>query len=115
MTRVTGAALAAGMGLGAGLMYYLDPDRGSRRRTHTRNDIRRASHRVQDAVRSRWQTWRSNGPESGSDVRLLNERLRSARGVGVRRVATALAGVAGLGVVARAAMQAREHEFELRS
>ena len=113
MTRATAAALATGMGLGAGLMYYLDPDRGSRRRTHARNDIRRASHRVRESARSRWQTWRSNDHDADPDVRLLGERLRTPRGFGARRVA-ALAGMAGLGVVARAAMQAREHEFELR-
>ena len=114
MTRAT-AALAAGMGLGAGLMYYLDPDRGSRRRTHARNDIRRASHRVQDAARSHWQTWRSTSEDDGSDVRLLGERLRSTRRFGVGRIATALAGAAGLGLAAHAALQARDHEFELRS
>ena len=114
MTRAT-AALTAGMGLGAGLMYYLDPNRGSRRRTHARNEIRRASHRVQDTARARWQTWRSNGHDAHADVRAIDERLRSGHRVNLRRVATALAGVAGLGMAARAAMQMRAHDFELRS
>jgi hypothetical protein len=93
MTRATTALAAA---LGAGLMYYLDPDRGSRRRTHARNQIRQASNRLRTAPG-------------------MAERLRDLGGVRTRRMATALAGVAGLGLTARAAMQARHREFELRS
>ncbi|HET9268717.1 MAG TPA: hypothetical protein VFO31_11160, partial [Vicinamibacterales bacterium] len=48
MLRAT-ATFAAGLGLGAGLMYYLDPDRGSRRRTHARNQLIHASHRMPEA------------------------------------------------------------------
>jgi hypothetical protein len=91
MTRAQ-AAFAAAVGLGAGLMYYFDPERGSRRRTHARNQIVHASHRLR---------------EGG-----LRRRLSSAR---TRQMATTLAGVAGLGLTARAAMQARGREFELRS
>jgi hypothetical protein len=92
MTRAQ-AAFAAAVGLGAGLMYYFDPERGSRRRTHARNQIVHASHRL-----------RAGG---GARGRLITPRTR--------RMATTLAGAAGLALTARAAMQARGHEFELRS
>ena len=49
LTR-TSAALAAGVGLGAGLMYFFDPQRGSRRRTHLRNQVLHASHRFRDTA-----------------------------------------------------------------
>jgi hypothetical protein len=49
-TRAT-IVLAAGVGLGAGLVYFLDGHRGSRRRTRVRNRILHASHRVRDAAR----------------------------------------------------------------
>lgn len=185
MIRAT-ATIAAGVGLGAGLMYFLDPDRGSRRRIHARNQLIHASHRLQDTTRAQL---RSLGlAPDGVDDRVLAERVRSmlghvvshahalaldvSRGVvtvrgpilrnemrrtvkalkrvrGVRRVVNALephpeprrmpgvrdhrlasvadratngrrvaavlAGVAGLGLVARAAMNVRSHEIELRS
>ena len=91
---MTRTAFAAAVGLGAGLMYYLDPQRGSRRRTHARNQIVQASNRLR---------------ERGS----MRRRLASPR---VRQMATTLAGVAGLGLTTHAAMQARRgHELELRS
>lgn len=44
-------ALAVGVSLGAGLMYFFDGHRGSRRRTNVRNRVLQASHRVRDAAR----------------------------------------------------------------
>ena len=102
MTRAI-ATIATGVGLGAGLMYYLDPQRGSRRRTHARNQIVHASHRLRDTARTRWQS---------PDRRLA---WPDVRGIGARRVGAALAGVASLGLAARAALHARTHQFELRS
>jgi len=42
--------LAGGIGLGAALMYVLDPDRGRRRRALVRDQLVSAAHRAPDAV-----------------------------------------------------------------
>ena len=43
-------ALLGGIGLGATLMYMVDPDRGKRRRALMRDKLARASHKVPDAI-----------------------------------------------------------------
>jgi hypothetical protein len=48
MNRVV--ALMSGVGLGAGLMYLLDPDSGGRRRAVARDKARHYAHAVGDAV-----------------------------------------------------------------
>jgi hypothetical protein len=45
-----GIAMLAGMGLGAGLMYVLDPRMGRRRRALARDRAVRMGHRAQEAV-----------------------------------------------------------------
>jgi hypothetical protein len=40
----------AGVGVGAGLMYVLDPQMGRRRRAHARDKIVHAAHEAQDAA-----------------------------------------------------------------
>jgi len=47
MNRAT--ALLTGAGLGAGLMYFLDPIRGRQRRSRVRDKMIRLSHQAQDA------------------------------------------------------------------
>ena len=42
-------AFVYGMSAGAGLMYYLDPDRGRRRRALVRDQVDHATHRLDDA------------------------------------------------------------------
>jgi hypothetical protein len=168
-------------------MYFLDPDRGSRRRTHARNQMAHASHRLRDTARVQWRSMRRE--TDGADDRIVGERVRAllgrvvshahalaldvSKGVvtvsgpilreevrrtlkalsrvdgvrrvvnalephpaprrmpafqregrlawagdrrsGGRRLVAALAGMAGAGLAARAAMNARSHEIELRS
>jgi uncharacterized membrane protein len=43
-------ALLGGIGLGATLMYMVDPDRGKRRRALMRDKLARATHKVPDAI-----------------------------------------------------------------
>lgn len=45
-----GAAMLAGLGLGAGLMYLFDPRQGRRRRALARDKIVRMAHQAEDAV-----------------------------------------------------------------
>ncbi|MGH6611306.1 MAG: YtxH domain-containing protein [Burkholderiaceae bacterium] len=43
-------AFLGGLALGAGLMFYLDPDRGRRRRALARDKAVHLTHKTQDAV-----------------------------------------------------------------
>jgi hypothetical protein len=95
MTREI-TTLAAGVGLGAGLMYFLDPDRGARRRTHARNQLMQASHAVRETsqaqLRPLWQA--QEEIEDG----VLAERARAILGQ-VATHANALALEVSKGVV----------------
>ena len=177
MTRALGS-FAAGVGLGAGMMYYLDPERGARRRAQARNQLVHASHVVKDNSRAQLQAlWQAqediddgllaerarailgrvathaqalalevskgvitvSGPMLRNEIRRTLKALQQIPGVQrvvnalephtappemrtmgrdhhgtARRVATALAGAASLGLVAKAAMLARSREFELQ-
>jgi len=113
-------ALAAGLGLGAGLMYYLDPDRGSRRRTHARNQLIHASHRVPEAramLNRVTNALRANGTPQQIPMPLPRaRRLAWVRDrMPSKRVAAAMAGVASAGLLARTALNSRPHQIELRS
>src|SRR5437763_1294527 len=89
MNRAT--ALLAGAGLGAGLMYFLDPDRGRSRRAWMRDKAVHAAHEAQDAacVVGRDLRQRSQGLMAEAQSRLredhvsddvLVERVRSQMG-----------------------------------
>src|SRR5262245_20048602 len=102
-------ALAAGLGLGAGLMYYLDPDRGSRRRTHARNQLIHASHRVPEARAMLNRVANALGARvTPQQIPIPLPRARRLAWVRdrmpSRRMTAAMAGVAGVGLMARAAM-----------
>jgi uncharacterized membrane protein len=43
-------AIISSLGLGAGLMYFLDPDRGNRRRADARNRVRHLANKAEDAI-----------------------------------------------------------------
>jgi hypothetical protein len=60
----------AWLGLGAGLTYYLDPDRGRRRRALVRDQVIHGFHRLDDAI--------------GVTVRDFGNRLEGLRGVVAR-------------------------------
>jgi osmotically-inducible protein OsmY len=87
----TGAMLLGGLGLGAALMYVLDPERGKRRRALVRDKAVRAAHKTSDAIdaRSRDVVNRARGVaaevkamtgrEEVSDA-VLEERVRAAIG-----------------------------------
>ncbi|HJZ67248.1 MAG TPA: BON domain-containing protein [Blastocatellia bacterium] len=44
--------MIGGIGLGAGLMYALDPDRGKRRRAMLRDKVDRAINKIEDAIQT---------------------------------------------------------------
>jgi hypothetical protein len=58
------ATLAAGMAVGAGIMYLLDPDRGTRRRALVRDKVVRTGRKMSEAADKR--------------IRDLNNRARGA-------------------------------------
>jgi len=117
MTRAAGA-FAAGMGLGAGLMYFFDPDRGRRRRTHARNRMIHASHAVRDNTRAQLLALQRaaadvDGQAGANRVRAFLGRVITHEPKRMPALATVLAGAASLAFVARA-LNARPPEFELR-
>jgi hypothetical protein len=102
-------------------MYYLDPDRGSRRRTHARNQLIHASHRMPEARAMLNRVANALGPRrTPQQIQMPQPRARRLAWVRdrmpSRRMAAAVAGVAGAGLMARAALNGRpQHQIELRS
>jgi hypothetical protein len=84
-------ALLVGLGVGATLMYFFDPNRGARRRALVRDQLVHAGHLMRDAagatsrdianrasgVAARVRGAREDGP---IDDRVLRERIRSQLG-----------------------------------
>ena len=64
--------------MGGGLMYFLDPDRGARRRTHARNQMIHASHAVRDNARTQLQALQRAVDDV--DDQALAERARAIVG-----------------------------------
>jgi osmotically-inducible protein OsmY len=80
-----------GMTVGAGLVYFFDPDRGNRRRALVRDQVVHAGHEIEDAslkavrhVRNRAvgmaHEARAGLTERHVDDRVLEERVRSEMG-----------------------------------
>lgn len=79
------------LGLGAGLMYFLDPDRGRRRRALVRDQIDHTIHELDSAIqltardlnnRLQGLVHEVQGPSTAEEVsdRVLEERVRSRMG-----------------------------------
>src|SRR5437867_2211648 len=70
-----GLPVATGIGLGAALMYLLDPDRGNRRRAHWRDQAVHAWNRTADALgtTARDAGHRARGLAAETGARLRDE------------------------------------------
>src|SRR4051812_48915393 len=88
-TAVRSAMLGAG--IGAGLMFLLDPARGARRRALVRDKLVRATHKSGDAydatsrdlgnrLRGAAAGVRARARQDGADDRTVEERVRAALG-----------------------------------
>lgn len=84
-------SLVLGIAIGAGLTYFLDPDRGGRRRALVRDQVVRAGNELEDAARSSGRHARNRAGgmlhemkaelrEDEVDDRVLEERVRSQVG-----------------------------------
>jgi uncharacterized membrane protein len=83
--------LLGGIILGAGAMYLLDPDRGTRRRSLLRDQIAHAGHKVGDGLAATARDTRNRAAGAAAELRsrfqhdqaddeVLHERVRSAIG-----------------------------------
>jgi osmotically-inducible protein OsmY len=88
--------LLFGMALGAGIMYYLDPDKGPRRRSLLRDQLVHGGHELDDVARAGARHARNRAAglaheakasltERHVDDRTLVERVRSEMGRGLSR------------------------------
>src|SRR5438309_8583417 len=86
-----GLSLLGGIGLGAGLMYFLDPQQGRRRRALVRDQLASLRSRADDAFSctGRDLAHRAQGTAAAArslvsaddaDDRVIGERVRSALG-----------------------------------
>ena len=84
-------SLLAGMGLGAGLMYFLDPQLGRRRRAHLRDQAASATSRLDDRLGATWTDVRQRAQGLAAETRarfaggqapdhIVAERVRSKIG-----------------------------------
>jgi hypothetical protein len=106
----TAGMLIGGLGLGAALMYVLDPERGKTRRARVRDKAVRAVNRASDRLGARSRDWKNRArgalarvkvtqPETVDDA-VLEERVRAELGRSVSNPGgidvTALAGTVSL-------------------
>jgi uncharacterized membrane protein len=91
--------LIRGMMLGAGAMYFLDPDRGARRRSLFRDKVVHARHKVGDGLSATARDTRNRALGAAAELRsrlhedqaddaVLHERVRSAIGRAVSHPAS---------------------------
>ena len=76
----TGAMLLGGLGLGAALMYVLDPERGKRRRGLVRDKALKAARKAGDTLdaRSRDLRNRARGVSAGLKAKTRSEEVSDA-------------------------------------
>ncbi len=107
----TAGMLIGGLGLGAALMYVLDPERGKTRRAFVLDKAVRAVNRANDTLGARSRDWRNRAhgalarvkamtqPETVDDA-VLEERVRAVLGRSISNPGpidvTALAGTVSL-------------------
>lgn len=66
-----GAMLLGGLGLGAALMYVLDPERGKRRRALVRDKAVRVTKKTGDALGARSRDWKNRAKGVAAEVKSL--------------------------------------------
>lgn len=66
-----GAMLLGGLGLGAALMYVLDPERGKRRRALVRDKAVRATKKAGGSLGARSRDWKNRAKGVAAEVRSL--------------------------------------------
>jgi osmotically-inducible protein OsmY len=87
----TGAMLLSGLGLGAALMYVLDPERGKRRRALVRDKAVRTAHKASDRLDARSRDWKNRARGAAAELKamkrsedvsdpVLEERVRAEIG-----------------------------------
>jgi osmotically-inducible protein OsmY len=76
-----GLTLIGGIGLGAALMYILDPDRGGRRRALVRDKLMRASNKTSDYVGKTSRDWQNRAQGLASETRSSLSGLTSGESV----------------------------------
>lgn len=86
-----GLVLAAGLGLGAALMYFLNPREGRGRRTRTRRAVGRAAGAAGRAARSGARELRQRGGRVAAGVGLSSGEDRSSDEVIAERVRSVIA------------------------
>jgi hypothetical protein len=86
-------SFCAGLGLGAGLMYFLDPEVGRRRRALCRDQFVRAGHQIEEGAEKAWKDMRNraqgvaaetsaaiSGRRRQASDQVVHDRIRSAMG-----------------------------------
>lgn len=86
-----GAVLLGGLGLGAALMYVLDPERGKKRRVLVRDKAVRAARKAGDTLDAKSRDWKNRAKGAVAEVKamtreegvlnpVLEERVRAEMG-----------------------------------
>jgi uncharacterized membrane protein len=69
VNRNTGLGTFGAIGIGAGLMYFLDPDRGARRRAMVRDKVVHGLHKTEDAAETTGRDLRNRAQGLAAEVR----------------------------------------------